>query len=185
MNEHKTVLVEPSDDGFAATLGDARMIERADLEQLAAELVQLGYEPEDVRTADGTPDADRSLTEDQRLALMMAMRSISANPGKKRDLMGELSSAHEVIKRQEATIAALRNQLGECGKAALVVEEKIGQQKADYEEHLHGVIEKLWIEIEKAQARADRYGILLAKCRAGTPGGGREAALPGDAKPSD
>ncbi|WP_085275845.1 hypothetical protein [Pseudogulbenkiania subflava] len=98
--------------------------------------------------------------------------------------MSELQEAKVVIQRQASIIVALTNQLAASNRAAQSVEEKVAQLKAGYEEHLNGVINKLWAEIEKAQARADRYGVLLAEHRAEAPRVGNEAQPFRDVEPS-
>lgn len=51
-----------------------RVIERTDVEQLADELQHLGYTPDSVRIVDQADDPERSLSADQRTALIVAMR---------------------------------------------------------------------------------------------------------------
>lgn len=74
----KTAVVDCNGDWFGATLADGRVIERDELEQLAAALVGVGYAPEDVRTVNCEQDEERSLTDGQRVALLAAMREATA-----------------------------------------------------------------------------------------------------------
>ncbi|WP_024300889.1 hypothetical protein [Pseudogulbenkiania sp. MAI-1] len=69
----KMAVVDCNGGWFAATLADDRVIERADVEQLGEELLHLGYTPDSVRIVDQADDPERSLSAEQRMALIAAM----------------------------------------------------------------------------------------------------------------
>lgn len=67
-------MVDCNGGWFAATLADGRVIERTNVEQLAEELLHLGYTSDSVRIVDQVDDLERSLSAEQRTALIAAMR---------------------------------------------------------------------------------------------------------------
>lgn len=71
-------VVDRNREWFAATLADDRVIERTDVEQLAYELLLLGYTPDSVRIVDQADDPEWSLPAQQRTALIAAMRKSEA-----------------------------------------------------------------------------------------------------------
>lgn len=73
MTPEKTAVVDCNGGWFAAPLADSRVIERTDVEQLADELLHLGYAPDRVRFVDQADDPERSLSAEQRTALIAMM----------------------------------------------------------------------------------------------------------------